>query len=263
MKWRQINLFGLSPFEITNAPNPHRLVIPRRCPDFQTSLLGSDHCICEASFSNTSSTSSESCTCAPGHTLSNGFCVVCLAGSFKEDFGNGPCSSCDQAALPGSFSTWHTIFEFENKTKASFNPPISRHNCTCEPGYFNLPSSSPSSAFVGECLKCPDDAGDCTERGVALATLPLKDGTWRSSPDSIEIEFCYSEHACVQPDDPNEITAATTDYQCAEGHTGPLCNVCEPNHVKSVTGECLECKPTTTGEIERLLLMRFASLSTR
>ena len=193
--------------------------------------------------------SGQICSCAPGYTLSNGFCSVCPPGQYKEDFGNGACLSCDQTALQGSRSTWHTIFDAINKTKAARNPPISRHNCTCEAGYYKSPILS--SNLSGECIRCPDDV-ECNSRGVTLETLPLNDGTWRSSPNSINIETCYTESACLQPDpddnvvETSEISFTDTNYQCAEGHEGPICNVCSENYVKSVSGECVVCQPASS-----------------
>ncbi|GMH73335.1 hypothetical protein TrRE_jg3119, partial [Triparma retinervis] len=88
----------------------------------------------------------------------------------------------------------------------------------------------------------------CDEAGVTVEKLPLMKGYWRSSSNSSNIVQCYTESACLHPDDDDSedtsTTTITADDQCAEGHTGPLCNVCEKKFVKSTTGECLECEPS-------------------
>jgi len=86
---------------------------------------------------------------------------------------------------------------------------------------------------------------DCEERGATLDRLPVHDGLWRSSPDSIKIEQCYNANAYIRPKDTSAVTLEV-DAQCAKGHTGPVSNVYETNFVKSVTGESFECQPTTT-----------------
>ncbi|GMH47099.1 hypothetical protein TrVE_jg9505 [Triparma verrucosa] len=40
---------------------------------------------------------------------------------------------------------------------------------------------------------------------------------------------------------PNATQGNLNDAYCTEGHTGPLCNICQQGYVMSVTGVCQTC----------------------
>ncbi|GMH66849.1 hypothetical protein TL16_g04526 [Triparma laevis f. inornata] len=207
------------------------------CPNNQDSVPGSTSCSCKNGFEETISDGVLVCECPRGFTLSDGLCRVCPQGKFKEDRGNQACLSCDQKALSGSSSTRHSIM---NESEAHAFPPISRHNCTCEVGFFHRPlalesDSTDTGMKVGTCEYCPDGT-NCTDPGITLETLPLVSGYWRSGFDSEKIEKCYTPKACTQANVTVEPGKETT--QCAEGHEGPICNVCADMYAKSVTGQC-------------------------
>ena len=74
----------------------------------------------------------------------------------------------------------------------------------------------------------------CGSAGNTLQNLTLEDGWWRESPDSAIVLPCKQRAVCVKG-------------ECADGHEGPLCGVCESQWFYSaVTGTCQECSRTHT-----------------
>jgi hypothetical protein len=55
--------------------------------------------------------------------------------------------------------------------------------------------------------------------------------------------MCYIEEACAQaPSTKNDNNTGTPGVQqCADGHTGPLCNVCLSGYARDVLGICRSC----------------------
>jgi hypothetical protein len=102
----------------------------------------------------------------------------------------------------------------------------------------------PNSTFIGQCLPCPEGTL-CDEAGITVENLPLKKGYWRSSRNSSNVVLCYIEDACLQAEksvEPSSSTTSSTDHQCRDGHTGPICNVCLDGYAKDVLGNCETCE---------------------
>ena len=100
-----------------------------------------------------------------------------------------------------------------------------------------------------QCYMCPDGT-TCEVAGIALETLPIKAGHWRSGTASSEVRECkYGSIAC-----PGSINASRCDKQkgddpvvsdesnyCACGYVGPMCSTCAPAHFLTWAGSEHEC----------------------
>ncbi|GMI19452.1 hypothetical protein TrCOL_g8292 [Triparma columacea] len=227
----------------------------KECPVNQQGSSDRTSCRCKSGFASVlTSEGVLDCQCNLGYTYEAGKCTVCPPGTYKEVIGNGACTSCDKAAVRGSFSTTSSILSATADDPATVRPPTSAFNCTCEKGDFLLdghPPAEPDFVGHGYCSRCPEGA-NCVERGITLQNLPLKPAYWRSSQDSYKVELCYSPEACPQT---NSTGNASTAMQCAEGHEGPICNICRPGYSKSVEGLCEACDKTFVIPIESMVLM--------
>jgi len=193
------------------------------------------------------------CKCNPGYTYEAGKCTMCPPGTYKKEIGNGACSSCDKTAVRGSFSTMSSIMSATTSEIGKVGPPTSPLNCTCEKGDFLLegkPSAEPDFVGHGYCSRCPEGT-NCVERGVTLESLPLKPSYWRSSQKSYNVVPCKVDVACSQSD----VTVSKLDTQCAIGHSGPLCNVCEKGFSKSMMGVCEACTDSIDLPLEGLAVV--------
>ncbi|GMI14345.1 hypothetical protein TrVE_jg11238 [Triparma verrucosa] len=206
-----------------------------RCPDFQESDEGSSECRCQAGFFNRThpTTGKLLCECPAGKRLSEGACVLCPSGSFKDEISNAnSCMSCDQKAVRNSFSTYVHIRLSSNLSTDGFEP-VDKTACSCDRQYYFV--EEPDGDFIGSCKECPENT-NCDQAGLNLATLPVNPGYWRSSNDSSNIVKCYTEDSC------NQKTNQTNRTQCSDGHKGPICNVCDQGYAKDYTGTCEWCK---------------------
>ncbi|GMH83062.1 hypothetical protein TrST_g8014 [Triparma strigata] len=200
-----------------------------KCPDYQTSSAGSSTCECKETFLNTSNPD-KPCSCAPGTTLENGVCVSCAAGFYKSSTSLDACINCNKFAIKGAV---------QSSQPASL--PLS---CICSRGDFRvLEPPFANSTQIGQCKPCPEGTR-CQEvgAGVTIEDLPLQQGFWRSGLNSSNVVKCYIKEACSQS--PSSKTGNSTnpiDDQCADGHTGPVCNVCIPDYAMSVLGKCETC----------------------
>ncbi|GMH76479.1 hypothetical protein TrLO_g8185 [Triparma laevis f. longispina] len=211
--------------------NEANMEVCKNCADFNThttSVLGSTSCTCKDTFVSTIDpvTNTRGCTCEPGFTLENGVCVQCQNGFFKSSYGLEACSSCDKYAVKGAIQT---------------DPPATtNHSCLCSIGEFWLdepPTENPNN-LKAQCYPCPEGV-DCSTSGSTTRSLNVDAGYWRSSQLSFDVEQCYNSKAC-QP--LNDTKGYANDFYCTDGHTGPLCNICQDGYVMSVTGVCNVCK---------------------
>ena len=78
---------------------------------------------------------------------------------------------------------------------------------------------------------------NCTAPGVTLDTIPVMEGHWRQNPSAQYVRMCdgFAE-ACLG----GEIAG---DTSCADGHTGPLCDLCkkDPLHFGGRGAPCQSC----------------------
>ena len=189
---------------------------------------GNSECMCKGGFE----TVAGECKCAPGYTLESGRCVLCAAGFYKSGVSNEACRKCNteehKEGVLGSITT--------------NAPATSSLDCTCSKSEFRVlePPEANTTHYIGQCLACPDGT-DCSDPGITVESLPLKQGYWRSNSSSHNIVQCYTEAACTHPNRTTTAADFNLDDQCKEGHTGPICNVCLKGYAKSVTGECDMC----------------------
>jgi len=176
--------------------------------------------------------------CPPGRysDIAQTECKACDFGVFAEGYGNDSCESCEKI-LPGSTTKYKS-------TK-------SRNGCLCEPGYYKSPKyfppkAQPAKPWENVCKPLSElnslsgginlEEGD-TLYGLTLQTIPLKSGFWRITENSTILYPCFHKEYCSN---------STVDGNvCAEGRTGPYCEVCDnttnPKYVKS-RGECVKCE---------------------
>jgi hypothetical protein len=113
----------------------------------------------------------------------------------------------------------------------------SSDQCVCSAGLFDplhwLSDPEATEAEIGACEVCPDGT-ECEESGVTLATLPLEEGHWRTDNMSTVVLECRHGDAC-------NVETVNGTAACAEGHSGPLCEVCVEGFAV-VQGLCVQCE---------------------
>lgn len=71
-----------------------------------------------------------------------------------------------------------------------------------------------------ECIPCADivrtEGVDCSSAGATLASMPIREGFWRSDTDSLVIHDCVNPEACA-----GATKVSSSDDYCAEGYQGP------------------------------------------
>eukprot|EP00903_Cladosiphon_okamuranus_P020453 g18773.t1 len=95
-----------------------------------------------------------------------------------------------------------------------------------------------------ECEQCDttiegSDGVDCSQPGATLASLPLREGYWRSSQASRVVHQCIHPDACVG----GTQVSSSEDY-CEDGYEGPYCAVCQEGYGKGAGSTCHACDST-------------------
>ena len=120
-------------------------------------------------------------------------CVPCSQDSIKPDVSLSTCSSC-KSDDPNAVSN------------------INVTACICGVGFVMSDQ---------DCVKC-DGGMICDEEGSILTSISLKSGHWRESSTDLATRECPYEGACTGSSD--------VSNQCLNGHSGPLCAVCEDGY---------------------------------
>eukprot|EP00752_Nemacystus_decipiens_P008151 g7290.t1 len=95
------------------------------------------------------------------------------------------------------------------------------------------------------CVTIDGEEGvDCELPGATLASLPIREGYWRSSQESLVIHSCLHSEACS-----GGTRVSSSDDYCAEGYMGPYCAVCSGDFRGGTSHTCQAC----TGVKSRLL----------
>ncbi|KOO20783.1 protein serine threonine [Chrysochromulina tobinii] len=222
-----------------------------RCPDRSTTngtaATNVSECVCQASFvRQLDAAGNPQCVCAAGRELIGGVqCAPCKIGTYKDWTGEnllrnplGP-QKCLDCPVP------QTTTVHEGADSVS--------QCVCKLGTFAsltraemmraTNDSSRVAADAFECRSCvsiQDSGGsqmtNCTTPGVMLDTIPVVRGYWRQNPRAQYVRMCDLEKACLG----GEIAG---DTSCAEGHTGPVCDLCvqDPLHFGGRGTPCQLC----------------------
>ena len=158
----------------------------------------------------------EQCTeCPAGSWCSAGVLIPCGNGTYNDQrnaFNQGACVQCPANAV-----------SVQGASRVA--------ECQCNAEYYNNASGIP------KCIRCGAGAAcKVGVRGVTVATLPLKAGYWRLSPESTEIKRCPdaahgSESACVGGEGTSAPAATRrqlgSSNACRASTTGPYCQVCD------------------------------------
>ncbi|CAM9843693.1 unnamed protein product [Scytosiphon promiscuus] len=91
------------------------------------------------------------------------------------------------------------------------------------------------------CEQCATVSGeeglDCEEPGATLASMPVREGYWRSGQESLEIRSCILSEACA-----GATQIQSSDDYCADGYEGPYCAACQGGYGKGVGSTCHSCE---------------------
>ncbi|CAM9644386.1 unnamed protein product [Ectocarpus sp. 13 AM-2016] len=111
----------------------------------------------------------------------------------------------------------------------------------CQAFEYATPVDGEDTTF--SCEQCANIDGaeglDCELPGATLASLPIREGYWRSSGESLTIHQCVHHAACVGA---TQISSAQ-DY-CGEGYQGPYCAVCTGGFGRGAGNTCHSCEGT-------------------
>jgi len=221
-----------------------------RCPDRSTTngtaATNVSECVCQASFvRQLDAAGNPQCVCAAGRELVGGVrCDACKTGTYKDWTGEnadrnplGPqkCLDCPVAGTT-------TVHEGADSVV----------KCVCKANTFAsltraemmraTNDSSRVAAGAFECVPCmsihsgPGEMTNCTAPGVTLDTIPVMPGHWRQNPRALYVRKCDLEEACLGAE-------LAGDVSCADGHTGPLCDLCvkDPLHFGGRGSPCQSC----------------------
>jgi hypothetical protein len=156
---------------------------------------------------------------------------VCDTGKFSEKEGSVECQFCNtEEVLKGSITAG------EGTTSVS--------GCICPMGKF-LNNETSTCDVVSEGVKK-------TVEGMNVTSLNLEKGFWRTATDSSKVLMCLAEDHCVGGPDPFQ--------QCKEGHTGPLCAVCDDGYASTGSGQTLKCNICEGGDANQTIAIYLSLL---
>jgi hypothetical protein len=219
----------------------------RACPDGSQSKPNStdiSQCECEANYERIVDNATHmKCWCKAGFSLEKGSCKACPVGQWKGTVGDDSCNSCPLSD-PLTDNT-DAVTVKEGATSAA--------NCTCPAQYFaNVTSARLASGAPFTCVPCRSiwaisglAMTECEHRGITLDSVPVVAGMWRESATSRHVRQCRilasggeedSHSSCLGGD------MSVEDHSpCAEGYTGPLCELCEDTYYGGKGAPCTEC----------------------
>eukprot|EP00903_Cladosiphon_okamuranus_P020452 g18772.t1 len=110
----------------------------------------------------------------------------------------------------------------------------------CQAFEYALPVGGEGPDVSTTCQPCVtidgEEGVDCELPGATLASLPLREGYWRSSRQSEVIHSCLHSEACA-----GGTQVSSSDDYCAEGYKGPYCAVCAGDYREGTSHICHSC----------------------
>eukprot|EP00903_Cladosiphon_okamuranus_P012166 g11413.t1 len=110
----------------------------------------------------------------------------------------------------------------------------------CQAFEYVLPVGDDGPDVSTTCQPCAaidgEEGVDCELPGATLASLPLREGYWRSSRQSEVIHSCLHSEACA-----GATQVSSSDDYCAEGYKGPYCAVCAGDYREGTSHICHSC----------------------
>ncbi|CAN0066944.1 unnamed protein product [Ectocarpus sp. 4 AP-2014] len=102
--------------------------------------------------------------------------------------------------------------------------------------------ADPDAASV-VCLQCANFDGaeglDCESPGATLASMPVREGYWRSSQESLVVHGCLHSDACA-----GATQISSSDDYCKDCYEGPYCAVCAEGCCEGSSHTCHRCSGT-------------------
>ena len=87
----------------------------------------------------------------------------------------------------------------------------------CNAFQYAMPAEEGDRVSCEQCTSITGAGGvDCDSPGVTLASLPIRPGFWRSSPEALVVHECIHSGACV-----GNTTVSSADDYCEVGYKGP------------------------------------------
>lgn len=216
-----------------------------------------------------------------------GACPQCPAGSSQELIGQANCTACE----PGTYAA------NDGQQRCSTCPyklgsPVGSIVCAqCDSEFYLKLLQADLRAmlalkprFLMEqpdlCKECPPDAV-CDAPGALLETLGVPIGFWRDSIFTSELHWCGEPSAClgsglnmsrVATSAPRTVPAAQAQGvgadrelspSCADGHVGPLCQVCSApdRYFRPSDRRCVTCPSTARFTILAACFLVVAALA--
>ena len=92
-------------------------------------------------------------------------------------------------------------------------------------------------------------ATNCSAPANTLANLQVAPGYWRMNSSTRYVRKCiFNRDACV---------GGSVEHQCAPGHRGPFCDLCDPDYHGGRTKNCEKCEGGATAAIVAPLVAIF------
>lgn len=181
------------------------------------------------------------CVCKPGFTFSGSICNQCSAGTYKDSFGNAPCTSCP--ANTYSFSGAMQCIPCGENTESGTGSPV----CFCKAGFqpngmakCQACNAGTFKSLSGNASCIPCFAGTSASSPGQSTCLPCPDGSYSSINGALVCISCGINAT-------SNGTGSTTCYCPPDTYGTPTmsCTSCPVNYVRSgfssITTSNLDC----------------------
>ena len=163
-----------------------------------------------------------------GPTEQDGTCEDCLVGTYQDDKGQRACKDCPEDTFSNEEkkSSSADCTQCPDRTTTNkIEGCTQESSCVCKISFYRDPRRSELA-----CVECPAKQTNCSVANLTLSTVPAAAGWFRPDMASEEFFVCGGED-CV---------GGTVNQQCAPGHGGILCAVCDDGFVRQ-NGVCMLC----------------------